>query len=302
MMDGFFLFPSQSWQRPRKVAAATVCHRQWGIPGHGLSQSIFPWGHQSRLHPPIHVRPTILYTLGPLIHSIYIPPLPSSVPSWPSNVFRLVRFSSSADFSCAAVVCLCDSQSWRHPRPVPATTTTTYLSPSRPSTVAHHRKTEETFAAFSLAGAAEVIFGSVRIRTEGKQQQQNKKKRRTNKTMRRQAKQIHKAHRSHRNRIRHEAERRENDQRKDTTVGPRELAEAEEQRRWVSQEKINNSSVFSPPTRRFLLLFEFKPTAGARFRCVVIILLVDYCTGNLGQGVVKHKKGKKKEPDEVNVI
>jgi hypothetical protein len=26
-----------------------------------------------------------------------------------------------------------------------------------------------------LAGAAEVIFGSVRIRTEGKQQQQNKK-------------------------------------------------------------------------------------------------------------------------------
>jgi hypothetical protein len=144
---------------------------------------------------------------------------------------------------------------------------------------------------------------SARFASAQKGNNNNKtKKRRTNKTKRRQAKQIHKAHRSHRNRIRHEAERRENDQRKDTTVGPRELAEAEEQRRWVSQEKINNSSVFSPPTWRFLLLFEFKPTAGARFRCVVIILLVDYCTGNLGQGVVKHKRGKKKEPDEVNVI
>lgn len=205
-----------------------------------------------------------------LIHSIYIPPLPSSVPSWPSNVFRLVRFSSSADFSCAAVVCLCDSQSWRHPRPVPATTTT-YLSPSRPSTVAHHWKTEETFAAFSLAGAAEVIFGSVRIRTEGKQQQQQNKKSAAP-TKRSDAKRN--KYTRHTDPIaiafvmKRSAERMTNGRTRQS--GPRELAK--EERRWVSQEKINNSSVFSPPTRRFLLLFEFKPTAGARFRCVVIFV------------------------------
>ena len=78
------------------------------------------------LRPSVHVRQLLKLHSRPLIHSIYIPPFPSSIPT--SNVFRLVvRFFSHCMCSC---VYLCDWQSsWRHPCPVP-TTTTTYLSPA----------------------------------------------------------------------------------------------------------------------------------------------------------------------------
>ena len=47
-----------------------------------------------------------------------------------------------------------------------------------------------------------------------------------------------------------------------------------------------------PPTPRFLLLFEFADS-GSAFSLLLFFFL-DYCTGNLGQGVVKHKRGKRK--------
>lgn len=51
------------------------------------------------LRPSVHVRQLLKLHTRPLIHSIYIPPFPSSIPT--SNVFRLVvRFFSHCMCSC----------------------------------------------------------------------------------------------------------------------------------------------------------------------------------------------------------
>ncbi len=254
MMDRFFLFPSQSWQGPRK--SLPQCHRQWGIPGHGLSQSIFPCAI-SRLHPPIHVRPLLsqLHSRS-LIHSIYIPPLPSSVPPDP------LMYSDSFAFhlpTSSLQLFVYNATRSRDDIRVQFQQQQQHTFRHRGHLQSHIIGTE-AFAAFFVGRAAEVIFGSVRIRTRNKKQKN--KKRHTNKTKWRQAKQIHKAQLPSQSHSSWSGAEREwptegHDSR------PRELAE-EEERRWYHR-KINNSSVF------LLLLGGFScylnlPTAGARFR------------------------------------